>query len=234
MSKKKTDKKYIIMMGIVYLAVFAIYNIITLVLFKEKNDVFWISYAFMCVCFVANVAVAYITFQHSDAEAIFMNIPLMSFSIFYFGAEVFVSFVFMLFRFIASPTLTVVIQSIMLLVFIIFAVLALMSKNVVEDINKNIDTKVRTIKNLAVQVKVLEDQCLDKELKKELHKVSEGILYSDPMTTDVTEEIDDMINSRVKELKYLCSNNQKNEALQTCFKLQSFISERNMLLKNSK
>ncbi len=231
---KKTDKKYIIMLAVVYAAVFAIYNIVTLVAFNEKNDVFWLSYAFMCVGFAANIIVAYLTFQKSDTEAIFMNIPLMSFSVFYFIAELFVSFVFMLFRLVASSTLAIVIQSIMLLIFIIFAALALMSKGVVEDINKNVETKVRSIKNLAIQVKVMEDQCLDPELKRELHKVQEGIRYSDPMTTSVTEEVDDMIAGKVKELKYLCSNNEKNEALQVCYKLSSYISERNMLLKNSK
>lgn len=232
--EQKTDKKYIIMIAVVYAAVFAIYNIITLTAFNEKNDVFWLSYAFMCMSFVANLVVAYFTFQKSDSEAIFMKIPLMSFSIFYFVAELFASFVFMLFRSVASTTLTIVIQSIMLLAFIIFATLALMSKGVVENINEDIKTKVKTIKNLAVSVKVLEDQCLDPELKKELHKVQEGIRFSDPMTTSVTEELDDMITSKVKELKYLCSNNERNEALQACYKLSSYISERNMLLKNSK
>lgn len=231
---KKTDKKYIIMMAVVYAAVFAIYNIITLTAFGDKNDVFWLSYAFMCCGFAANMIVAYLTFQKSDAEAVFMNIPLMSFSVFYFVAELFASFVFMLFRSIASATLAVVIQSVMLLIFIIFAMLALMSKGVFENINENIDTKVRSIKNLSVQVKVLEEQCLDSELKKELHKIQEAIRFSDPMTTSVTEGLDDMITSKVKELKYLCSNNDKNGSLQVCYKLSSYISERNLLLKNSK
>lgn len=231
---KKTDKKYILMMAGIYAAVFAIYNMIVLPVFKEKNDVFWISYAFMCLGFVATMIVTYVTFQNADAEAIFMNIPLMSFSIYYFGAELFASFVFMLFRFVAPTALAVIVQAIMFLIFVIFAILALMSKGVVNDINKNIETKVRTIKNLAVQVKVLEEQCLDPELKKELHKVAEGIRFSDPMTTDITEELDDMIHNNVKELKYLCSNNNKNEAIQICFKLNSYILERNMLLKNSK
>ncbi len=231
---KTTDKKYIIMMGVVYAAVFAIYNIITLAVFKEKNDIFWISYAFMCGGFISNMIVAYLTFKKSDAEAIFLNIPLMSFSIFYFIAELFASIVFMLFRFVASPTLAVIIQAVLLLIFVIFAVMALMSKGVVEDISKDMKIKVATIKNLAIQVKVLEDQCLDKELKKELHKVQEGIRFSDPMTTDVTEDIDEMIHNKVKELKYLCSNNNRNEAIQVCYQLLSYISERNLLLKNSK
>ncbi len=231
---KITDKKYIIMIGIVFAAVFAIYNIITLLIFKEKNDVFWLSYVFVCVGFAANILVSYLTFKKSDAEAIFMNIPLMSFSVFYFLAELFASFIFMLFRFVVSPTLAVVVQSIMLLIYIIFAVLALINKGVIDDINRDIQTKVRTIKNLSIQVKLMEDQCLDPELKRELHKVQEGIRFSDPMTTDVIEDIDDMIHSKVKELKYLCSNNDKNGAIQVCYQLSSYISERNMLLKNSK
>ncbi len=231
---KVLDRKQYVMISIIFAAAFAIYNIIVLPLFDNKNEVFWVSYVFMFLAFAAVVAATLVTLRTVDAEAIFMNIPLLSFSIFYFCAELFVSFVFMLFRGIAPMPLAAAIQAIMLLGFIIFAVLALMSKEAVQSINKNIDTKVRTIKNLSVDVKILEDQCTDKELQHELHKITEAIRFSDPMTTEVTEELDELIKGKVRELKFQCSNNNKNEAMQTCSQLRSYISERNQRLEYSK
>ena len=72
------------------------------------------------------------------------------------------------------------------------------------------------------------------ELKKELHKVSEAIQYSDPMTNDSVAQLDEMIKGKVSELKYLCQSNNKAEAMQACFKLQAYVKERNAKLLISK
>ncbi len=228
--ENKLKLKQYLTISIVYAAVFAIYNIIVLLIFNNKNDVFWTSYAFMAAAFVANISVTLFSFKTFDVEAVFMGIPLLSFSIFYFFGELFVSFVFMLFRGFASLKLTIAIQVIFLLVFIIFAAVAILSRNAVVGITKDVEDKVRTIKLLSVDVKLLEDQCMDKELKAELHKVAEAIKYSDPMTNPALADLDNMITGKVSELKYQCNNNNKNEAMQICFQLSAYISERNQKL----
>ncbi|MDD6097984.1 MAG: hypothetical protein PUB66_04570 [Oscillospiraceae bacterium] len=233
MNKKLNVKQYITM-SIIFAAVFAIYNIIVLLLFGDKNNIFWISYGFMCAAFAVDIGVTVFSFKTLDTEAVFMGIPLLSFSIFYFFAELFASTVFMLFRNHASTKLTVSIQLIMLLIYVIFAALALLSRDAVQGIENDIKTKVAGIKNLSVDVKILEDQCMDGELKGELHKISEAIKYSDPMTTDAVGELDELIKSKVTELKFQCNSNNKAAALQICYQLNSYISERNQRLILSK
>ena len=90
------------------------------------------------------------------------------------------------------------------------------------------------IKSLAVDVQLLENECMDTELKTQLHKTREAIQYSDPMTNDSVTQLDEMIKGKVSELKYLCQSNNKAEAMQTCFKLQAYIKERNAKLLVSK
>ncbi len=228
--EKKLNVKQYLTVSILYAAIFAIYNIIVMLLFDDKNAIFWTSYAFMCAAFIANISVTVFSFKSLDVEAVFMGIPLLSFSIFYFFGELFASFVFMLFRGVVGIKLTVAIQVIFLLIFVIFAAVALLSKNTVEGITKDVETKVRTIKLLSVDVKLLEEQCMDKELKAELHKVAEAIRYSDPMTNEALADLDNIISGKVSELKYHCNNNNKNEALQLCYQLSAYISERNQKL----
>ena len=86
MDKKLNVKQYLTI-SVVYAAVFAIYNIIVMLLFNGKNEIFWTSYAFMCGAFIINISVTLFSFKTSDAEAAFMGIPLLSFSIFYFFGE---------------------------------------------------------------------------------------------------------------------------------------------------
>jgi hypothetical protein len=218
------------MIAVVYAAVFAIYNIIVLLAFGDKNNIFWASYAFMAIAFIVNIGAVLYSFKSTDVEAMFMNIPLASLSVFYFFAELFISFVFMLFRKHVGIKLTVSTQVIFLLMFIIVAVIAIMSRDAVQSINKEVETKVRNLKNLSVDVKMIEMQCTDSELKNELHKIEETIRYSDPMTNDSIAELDDMIKAKIVELKYLCSNNNKSEAMQACNQLKSFLAERKQRL----
>ena len=229
--EKKLHAKQYLTLSITFAAAFAIYNIIVLLLFEGKNNIFWISYGFMCAAFAIDLGITLFSFKSLEAEAVFLGIPLLSFSGFYFFAELFASIVFMLFRKNAGVKLTVAVQLIMLLIYVIFAMMSLLSRDAVSAVNQDVKNKVFTIKILAADVKLLEDQCMDKELKDELHKISEAIRYSDPMTNDALADLDTMIQGKVAELKMQCNGNDKAGAMQSCFQLASFISERNMKLK---
>ncbi len=220
--------------SVIYLSVLAIYNLIIFLIFKEFNNVFWISYGFMTAAFLANVAVVLIASHKSDVEAAFFGIPLLSFSIFHVCAELFASLILMIARFHVSVQLAVTVQVIMLLILLIFGSLAIFSRDTVQQISDNVKTNVANIKALAVEVQLLESDCLDTELKAELHKVAEAIRYSDPMTNDTVAPLDEMIKGKVAELKYQCQNDDKNGALETCYKLEAYIRERNSKLLVSK
>ena len=110
----------------------------------------------------------------------------------------------------------------------------MMGASVSSDINQHIDTNVRHIKNLAVDVKLLEEKADDPELKKALHKIEEAIRFSDPMTNVTVADLDGIIEGKVKELKYQCDSGSKGVALEICQQLTSFLSERNQKLKYSK
>lgn len=203
-------------------------------MFSEKNDIFWTSYAFMCVAFLVNVGISLYSFKALDVEAIFMGIPLLSLTIFYFFGELFISLAFMIFKSFASIQLTIAVQTIFMLIFIIASTVAIMSREVVSGVAKDYDTKSKSIKLLSVEVKLLEEQCLDKELKTELHKVTESIRYSDPMTNAAVADLDTIIVGKISELKLHCNSNNKNEALQSCYQLSSYLSERKQKLMLSK
>lgn len=241
---KQIEKKQYARIAVIYAAVFAIYNIIVLLLFSDKNNVFWISYGFMCLGFAAVIASMIKAFKRTRpdgtyAEAIFWGIPLFSFSLFYFFGELFLSFVFMLFRNHASVKLCVALQVIFLLIFVIFAMLALLSRDYSSEVSDTVATNVRAIKTLSVNVAALERACEDAELKKQLHKVEEAIRFSDPMTNSSVSGMDVNIGNLVGELEEQClaagtDEASKASAMQTCARLLLEIAKRNDTLRVSK
>lgn len=231
---KASKTKSYVLAAIIYAAVFAIYNILIFLIFNNYNNIFWISYGFMTAALIANIVIILIASKKTDVEAAFFGIPLLSFSVFHVIAEFFASLVFMIFRASASVKLTISIQAILFLILVVFGALAILSRDAVQAIGDNVRTNVANIKGLAVDVQLLEQDCIDAELKGELHKVHEAIRYSDPMTNDTVAQLDEMIRGKVSELKFFCQNSNKAEALEACYKLQAYVRERNAKLLISK
>ena len=228
--KKSTAKKSWIMTAIIYAIVFAVFNLLVFVIAKEKNGVFWMSYAFMCLAFVIQIVSMLLALRTLETETVFMGIPLASLSLYYFFAAIFVGAVFMFFQ-NAPFKLALVLQVLVLAVYVIVAIL---SRDVVQDVNDNLKENVEAIKTLTVDVDVFIPQVNDPALKKALKKLSETIKYSDPMSNAAVADIEDQIMQTVNELRINIENSRNTEAIQTCKDIEVLFMQRNSLLKATK
>lgn len=228
-----TGKKTGIMLGIIYVIVFAVLNMLIFFIFDEKNNVFWTSYIFICIAFVVQIVSMLLAFQALEVEAVFFGIPLASLSLFYFFAAVFAGAVFMFFQ-QAPFKLAVALQVIILAVYVIVAVITLLSRDAVQDVNDNIKVNVTAIKTMQADVEVLMSLVNDAALKNSIRKLSETIRYSDPMSNDAVVDIEDQIVQEISELRILCENGENAEAVQSCRQIELLFLQRNKLLKASK
>lgn len=231
--KKSTAKKSWIMMAAIYAIIFAVFNLLVFVIVNEKNGVFWMSYAFMCIAFVVQIASMLLSLRSLEAETVFMGIPLASLSMYYFFAAIFVGAVFMFFQ-NAPFKLAIVLQILILAIYAVVAIMALMSRNVVQDVNDNLKENVEAIKTLVVDVDVFVPQVSDPALKKALKKLSETIKYSDPMSNAAVADIEEQIMQTVNELRINIENSRNAEAIQTCKDIEVLFMQRNSLLKATK
>lgn len=231
--KKSTAKKNWVMMAAIYAIVFAVFNLLVFVLVNHKNGVFWMSYVFMCIAFIIQIASMLLALRTLETETVFMGIPLASLSFYYFFAAIFVGAVFMFFQ-NAPFKLALVLQILVLAVYVVVAILSLMSRNVVQDVNDNLKENVQAIKTLNVDVDMFIPQVNDPELKKALKKASETIKYSDPMSTEAVADIEDQIMQAVNELRICIENNKNREAVQVCKDIEVLFLQRNSLLKATK
>lgn len=231
--KKSTAKKSWIMTAIIYAIVFAVFNVLVFVIVNKKNGVFWMSYAFMCLAFVIQIVIMLLALRTLETETVFMGIPLASLSFYYFFAAIFVGAVFMFFQ-NAPFKLALVLQILILAIYVVVAIMALMSRNVVQDVNDNLKESIEAIKTLTVDVDVFIPQVSDPALKKALKKVSETIKYSDPMSNAAVADIEEQIMQTVNELRVNIENNRNTEAIQTCKDIEVLFMQRNSLLKATK
>lgn len=231
--KRVTDKKAGVMIGVIYLIVFAIFNMLVFFLAGEKNNVFWTSYAFMCIAFVVQITSMLLAFKSFEVESAFFGIPLASFSLYYFFAAMFTGAVFMVFQ-MAPFKLAFALQVIILAAFVIVAIISLMTRDMVQDVSDHVKESVVALKVLNVDVDSIYDAVSYPALKSALRKLSETVKYSDPMSNDAVTEIEQQIMASVDELRIYCENEENEDALQMCKKIELLFVQRNKLLKATK
>lgn len=231
--KKDTGKKVSRMSVALYAILFILFNIVVFVVFDAKTPVFWISYGFMTLAFVVQIVSMVLALRTYDTESVFMGIPLASLSFYYFFAAMFTGVVFMVFQ-VASVKLAVIIQILILGIYVIVAILATMSREVVQDVNDNVKEKAEAVKILNVNVDVLIPQVSDPALKKALKRVSETIKYSDPMSNTAVQDIEQQIMGTMNELRIYIENDKNAEAIKICKDIEVLFLQRNNLLKATK
>lgn len=227
-------KKNSLMLGIIYLVIFLVYNLLIFLVFKGFNAVFWISYGFMLAAYLLHIACVFSIVKNLSVRAVFFGIPLGAFSVYFVAAEFFTSLVFMFFRRQASVKVTVVIQAILLCVFIVIALVSIMTRDAVQNVDSKIKENVSFIKGINVDVEMLLQRSDDAEVKGALKKLSETVKYSDPMSNKVVAMQEQMIMQYLAELRVKFDAGDMAAVKELCSKIELMFVERNKKLMVSK
>ena len=230
---KNNKTKNIVAFGLIYVILLGVFNLLVFTISKSRNDVFWLSYGFMTLAFVVQIVSMFLSFKSADVETAFFGIPLASFSVFYLGAELVIGALFMIFQ-MASLTLALVIQVLVLAVFLIIAIISLLSRDTVQQISDNVKEHVSNLKSVLVDIEMLMDGCTDPELKASLRKLSETVKYSDPISNEAVADVEQRIMRKISELRINIDDNQIADAKQSCADLERLYVERNKKLAISK
>lgn len=227
-------KKFGLMGALIYFVIFVAYNLIVFMVFRNFNTIFWISYAFMLLAFFIHIGCVFFVAKDTSVKAFFFGIPLISFSIYFVCAEFFCSFVFMLFRGNASVKACILVQALLLCLYIVIAIVSIMTRDVVSNTDKKIKESVGSIKGMTVDVEMLSARCADVQTKAALNKLSEIIKYSDPMSNSAVELQDQMIRNSLMELRMAFDSGDMGKTQEICKSMELLFVERNKKLMATK
>ena len=208
---------------IIYSIIFVLMNVIMFVIFKPGNieesicaQAFWWSYSFITVAYLLQFATIFFLGIKKGVPAIFMGLPLFVVGLYYFIVEFIVGLIFMVLAVTGVKTpieLVIILQCIILAAFVIVAILSLMAKKTMTQIEQERKQAVTNIRFLVSDLELAASSLPEgnKELKKEVLKVSEDIKYSDPMSCPAVASLDQMIQDYVMKVKIYCQEEQPNE-----------------------
>ena len=230
--KLRKPTLYSVIITILVLVVFNLVCFITPLF--TNSSVFWICYAFATAAIVVEALVIGITANKPGLKSKFFGLPILRTVWICFGTTIVLSLVYMMIEIFVSVPVWIVITS--LSIVLVTAIIMLLTMDLAIDHIKKTDEHIRVkvlfIKSTEVKVRVCISKTETATVKKELFSLMEAIRYSDPMTNNDLESIEDDISLRVDNLPSFLSN--ENDAVAQIKRIKELLEERNEICKISK
>lgn len=220
---------------IIWAICFVLYNVIVFVVPNENygTESFWIGYALITVALVGNLACSFIALNSKTNAKLFNNIPLITTSI----VETVVSSIAGAI-FIAVPGIkswaVVVVSAVILAISAIVSVIAKSTADTVSDVDDKIKKQTSFIKGITLDAELLMSSAGNDEIKAEIKKVYEAFRFSDPMSSDALNDVEDRIQNQFNLLQEVVITENTEKVSQVSKDLLNLIDYRNKKCKISK
>lgn len=218
---KKNSTKGYVLLGILFVLV----SVIAFAVPSTKSAAFWISYAFTVIAFAAQIVVWKSTLGRTKS----LKSKILGFPVIHIGIVYLVAQIIALAIFLAIPILPI--WSAVAACVVIAGVSAIcmitsdVGRSEIERVSAKVQEKTFYIKQLQAEVELLTDAETDTATKAALAQLTEKICYSDPMSNERIENLEERITAKIDELK---TSEDKAEIIN---ELNSLLNERNKKIK---
>ena len=186
---------------------FIVLSVILFVIPIERTTAFWIAYGFTVVAFGIQIVLWKTALgREKTMKSKFLGFPLVHIGIYYLLLQVVVLAVFAAIP--ELPTWSAIVTCVLLLgVSAICLISSEAGRTEIDRVEKVVQKKVFYIRSLQSDLEMIAETENNQEIKKMLIQLAEKIRFSDPMSSDELEDIENRIISKVNELKN-CSDKQ--------------------------
>ena len=224
------------MRGVVGLGVLLIlYILIAFLIPFAKTATYWVSFVFTLIAFCVVAASIYIAFvKNPDAKSRFYGFPIARIGIIYGIAQLVAGLLLMALGKWVPVWLAVLVYAIMLGA----AVIGLISADAVAEQIHAQDAKLKkdvaAMRAIQSKLSVLPGQCEDPVTAKCLTQLAEEIRFSDPVSSEATQETEADLNALTDELQKAVLEHDTAAAQNLCKRCQAVLMERNRRCKLEK
>lgn len=233
MNMNKKNKSIIAVYGILAF----IYLIAFVIIPFPKNAASWISFVFTLVSFVLSLGVTLYVFGKDDEmTSKFYGFPIFKIAYMYPLVQFAVGVIICLIAaFVAVPYWVALILSLIILGVSAIGVIATENaRDIVEENEAEIERVTKATKLFNLNVSSVLDLCTEPSVKKELEKLAESFRFSDPVSSDATEDIESTIMEKLENLKISISSSDSDENIAKITELKNLLAERNRICKMNK
>ena len=224
---KKLLKGYILIV-----LVFIIYVVAAMPF--SKTGVFWATFAFSLVAFLAQAYTLH-TIMKSQApikDRIY-DFPLIRISALYLAVQLLVSLLLMRFSVKVSLFTAVLIEMVILAAAVMgFLAVGAVQKEMISQ-EMQLKKKLAGMEELQSRVHLLISRCGEGQIRELLQKLAEEIRYSNPVSGEYSEEIEEEIAVLLGEVEAAALDGDVENTAELCTQLKGLLKERDRICKES-
>lgn len=231
MDSKKKNSLYIVfgIVAIVYMVSFCV------IPFK-KRAASWVAFVFGIIAIVGACAiVSYALSKGSELKSKVYGFPIISLGYSFFVAQLaLVIIVSVAAAFVPTPVWIPLVISVLLIGLVSIGVIATENaRDIIEAQDQNIINTTKQTTLFRLDVDSLLDGCIDADVRKKLEKLAEEFKYSDPVSSDELEGIEQEISNELDDLRVVLSVNE-DESKQRIDRIMNLLADRNRRCKAMK
>lgn len=211
----------------IYLIILVIYNVLTFILCKNLNPVFWCSYGFLAVTYILHVVVQLIFTNETNKNKQFIKLPMFILSSLFVFVQLIINVVFMDLKEKTDIKTVAVVHGICLAIYVISLLIFIVIKNSTQKRTDEIKQNTLFIKGVSIDIEMMMRNCGDAEIKETLGKLHDVVLYSDPMSNKYVEAEEEQIMENMMELKSSMAAGDFVTSGMLCYRLRNLFEERN-------
>lgn len=224
------------MRGYIVLAIIlAVFSVIAFAVPFPATPVFWVAYICGAFAILFQVYIFHLSFSNGpDAKSRFYGFPIARLGTYYLAAQLIVSLFEMALAKVAPLWVAILINVLLAAVTLIGCITADTMRAEIADQDGRLKKNVSNIRELRSLSAAMLNQCGDEDLRDTLRKIAEELRYSDPVSSDATEDIEAELNSQLNDIQQAIVDGDSEGARELCAKALSSIAERNRICSVSK
>lgn len=200
-----------------------------------KTGVFWMAYLFGVIAIAYQIYVFKISLDRGDdVKSKFYGFPIARVGVVYLGVQLVISLVEMCLAAIIPMWVSVIVNVLP----IAFALIGCIAAEVMRDEIVRQDIKIKTdvgnMRALQSQTASFVGMCQDAEAKKLLQDLADDFKYSDPVSSEVTKEMETELKFLVNEIQRALVDDDMKSVEGFCVRVKASLAERNRICKLGK
>ncbi len=213
--------------------VFLIYNIATIPF--VKNIVFLIAYFFSVTAILMQV---YMLHEMAKSQVLIKDrvydFPMFRISVLYLIVQITASLLLMGFSAKIPVFAAVLIEMVILAVAVMGFCAARAARTEALRQDAQLEEKLIKMKELQARINLLISQCEEAQIQEILRKLAEEIHYSNPLSKEITEEIEEEISVLFTEIEAAALDGDTDNTFGLCERITGLLRERDRICKYGK
>ena len=231
MKIRKNEKRWLSVLAIVTV----VYCVLLFALPFHKNGVFALSLIFSLIALGAQIYVIRSAFFQGEAiRSKFYGFPIAKIGLIYLVVQLVLGLVFAALGSIVPFAVPLVIYVLILGAAAVGLIGAEAAREETERQEVRLKKDVSRMRRFQAQVKMLEKEGQIPEAKEALRELSEAFRYSDPVSSEALQELEDQLEEDLAQLKDALALLEKDKVMELCGKTKRDLAERNEMCRMNK